>query len=251
MSIKDFFFNQKAKAALNKHGQSDPREAAYDYLESKLEKAFKKNDDKLLKDVLTVFMKRLTISINNSIKDEDDKTRIKQLLTINKEKVINIIKDFIKNNIVISPHIEILEKLIGKEKVLDFLNSILDTEDTLFNEDIVEKKIEILKHFEGVTYEDVMGKAIIFLDDTDDNLVIAAIRFLKEYDYNTDEEEQKIQSALLEKLADEETSSRIRMELLEVFLLNDWAVSGFKKRIESLLPEEYYLTSKGKIRKIG
>ena len=251
MNIKNFFFNQKAKAALNKHGQSEPREAAYDYLEDKLEKALKKDDDTLLKDVLNIFMKRLTISINNSIKDEDDKKRIKKLLSIDKLKVIEIIKDFIRSNIVIAPHIEILDQLVGKDKVLDFLNSILDTEDTLFNEDIVQKKIEILKHFEGVTYPEVLDKSIVFLDDSDDNLVIAAIRFLREYEYKTDEEENKSQSSLVQKLADEETSARIQMEILEVFLLNDWAVSGFKKRLEALLPEEYYITSKGKIRKIG
>jgi hypothetical protein len=54
---------------------------------------------------------------------------------------------------------------------------------------------------------------------------------------------------MINKFLDLETSSRIRMELLHVFAKNDWKINS-RKQVEELLPEGFFINSKGFVRTI-
>ena len=109
---------------------------------------------------------------------------------------------------------------------------------------MVEKRIEILKHFAGETNAPILIKAQTFLNDSDDRLVIAAIRFVRDYAFKDEKEFEAVRDRLVEKFMDPETSARIRMEILNVFVEQEWKVSK-SETFEALLPEGYYVNAQG------
>ncbi|MCX6112321.1 MAG: hypothetical protein NTY22_03410 [Proteobacteria bacterium] len=248
--IAGFGYNLKKSTMLNKHTPSENRYAAYEYFQEKISKAQKENNLDVFNDVIQLFLSRFTIAVSNSIKDDEEKNYIKDYLESLGDVVVEPIKRFIIKDHIIAYPIEILISIIGKEKTLDFLNTVLTTEDTLFDDPLVEKRIEILKQFAGATHSDMLSKASIFLNDSDDRLVIASIRFIRDYAFSEDEDMDKISEAMALKFVDTETSARIRIELLNVFIEQEWKVSGVRKQFEELLPEGYYINTQGFIRVI-
>lgn len=240
----------KRSAMMNKFSPSEARYASYDYFKDKMQKALSKGNEEDFKKFLILFFERLGLAVDNSIKDAEEKNYIKDYLKSLGEKIVQDLKEFIKNSSSVAHLIEVLIHIEGKEKTLIFLDSILDTEDTLFDDKLVEKRIEILKHFAGETNSSVMDKTKVFLNDSDDRLVIASIRFVRDYLFKEDESTESIKSLLMEKFIDAETSARIRMEILNVFIEQNWKVSG-SKTFEDLLPENYYVNAQGYLRTIA
>ncbi|MEI6092438.1 MAG: hypothetical protein WCQ47_02000 [bacterium] len=248
--LSNFSYNLKKSTMLNKHTPSENRYAAYEYFQDKISKAQKENKSDEFNSLVELFLSRFNIAISNSIKDDEEKRYIKSYLDSLGESVVEPVKNFINKNHIIAYPIEILDSIIGKEKTLDFLNTVLTTEDTLFDDPLVEKRIEILKQFAGSTYHDVLSKALVFLNDSDDRLVIASIRFIRDYIFAEGKEMDKVAELMALKFVDPETSARIRIELLNVFIEQDWKVSGVRKQFEELLSEGYYINTQGFVRVI-
>lgn len=248
--IKEFNWNMKVSSFKNKHTSKESREAVFLYLENKIKKAYDNSDAETFNNVLKVFLERFGITISNSIKDEEEKENIKKLIIFFGEKTVFAIKEHIKNEFSIGYPIIILKELIGEDETLFFLDSIISIEDSLFDDRLVEKRIDILKYFEGKTLGSVLEKALFFLNDSDDRLVIASIRFIRTYEFSKTDNIELIKEKILDKFLDEDTSARIRLELINILIEQEWKISGYKKRIEEILPSGYYITAQGFLRTI-
>ncbi len=250
--LKDFFFGLKKSAFMNKFAPAETRDGAFFYFKDKLEKAIKDKNDEQFNKIMSVLLERFSISVQNSIKDAEEKNMIKDFIISLGDKSIEPVKSYIVKSHVVAHPIEILFELMNKDAVLMFLNDILTTDDTLFDDPVVEKRIEVLKHFAGETNSNVLSKAGVYLNDSDDRLVIASIRFVRDYVFtDNDPDMERIQEVMLNKFIDEETSMRIKIELLNVFMEQNWKVHNNKKRIEEILPEGYFINAQGYIRVIN
>jgi hypothetical protein len=244
--IKNLGFSMKRSTLMNKHSPSENRGAAFDYFKKLLQKAIENNDKNRINELAGIILGRLSYQIPNSIKDSEEKEYIKNSMKSFGEYSVEPVQQYIVNNESIAIAIELLYELKGREYTLGFLESILTTEDSLFNDRLVEKRIEIMKQFGGETFPGILGKAKYFLDDSDDRLVIASIRLIRDYLFDGDEEE--IRTAVIDKLVDPETSTRIRIELFHVLIKQDWKVAGYKKKLEELLPSGYFINAQGFLR---
>ena len=81
-----------------------------------------------------------------------------------------------------------------------------------------------------------------FLGDSDDDVRIAAIEGLVEIGSSERE-------TLLQAFLDAEDRPRIRLKIADLFAERDWAVKGFRPKIEETLPEGFALNAKGVIRR--
>jgi hypothetical protein len=234
---------------MNKYSPSESRYAAYDYFKDKVEKALKQNNSEDFHKYIALFFERLTVAADNSIKDAEEKQFIKEYLKSLGDKIVEPLKEFIRKQNAVAHPIEVLVHIEGRKQCLDFLDAVLTTEDTLFDDPLVEKRIEILKHFAGDTHASVLQKAQVFLHDSDDRLVIAAMRFIRDYAFTNEKELEAVRDNLIEKFLDPETSARIRMEILNIFVEQEWKVSG-SKTFEDLLPDGYYVNAQGFLKTI-
>jgi hypothetical protein len=229
---------------MNKFSASESRYAAYEHFKDKAEKALKDGNAEDFNKYIGLFLERLSIAADNSIKDAEEKQFIKDFLKQLGSNVVGPLKDFIKEKYAVAHPIEVLIHIEGREQCLDFLDAVLNTDDTLFDDPLVEKRIEILKHFAGDTHASVLKKAQVFLNDSDDRLVIASIRFIRDYAFKDEKEFEAVRDRLVEKFMDPETSARIRMEILNVFVEQEWKVSK-SETFEALLPEGYHVNAQG------
>ena len=60
----------------------------------------------------------------------------------------------------------------------------------------------------------------------------------------------KVAETMALKYVGPETSARLRIELLNVFIEQEWKVMGVRKQFEELLPEGYYINGQGYVRAI-
>ncbi len=250
--LKNFFLGLKRSAFMNKYSPSESRESAFEYFKDKVQKALKDNNKELFSEMLAILLNRFTIAAQNSIKDAEEKSAVKAFIISLGADAIAPVKEFISKSHIVAYPIDILFALIDKKEALDYLDSMLTVDDTLFDDPVVEKRIEILKHFAGETHPSVLSKVSTYFNDSDDRLVIASIRFVRDYAFfDKDPDVEKVQDMMMTRFLDPETSMRIKIELLNVFMDQEWKVQSNKKQIEELLPEGYFINAQGYIRVIN
>ncbi|HOW16718.1 MAG TPA: hypothetical protein PK443_03310, partial [bacterium] len=130
---------------MNKFAPAETRDGAFFYFKDKLEKAIKDNDDVQFNKIMAVLLERFSVSVQNSIKDAEEKNTIKDFIISLGDRSIEPVKSYIAKSHIVAHPIEILFELMDKDSVLTFLNDMLTTDDTLFDDPVVEKRIEVLK----------------------------------------------------------------------------------------------------------
>jgi HEAT repeat protein len=81
-----------------------------------------------------------------------------------------------------------------------------------------------------------------FLADDDDDVRISAIDALSEVG-------EDMREPLLEAFLEAEDRPRIRIQIAEIFADHDWAVKGYRPKVEQALPEGFQVNAKGLIRR--
>jgi len=81
-----------------------------------------------------------------------------------------------------------------------------------------------------------------FLSDDDDDVRIAAIDAIAEIG-------EDLREPLLEAFLEADDRPRIRIKIAETFADHDWAVKGYRPKVEQALPEGFHITAKGLIRR--
>lgn len=245
MGLKDFISNYKEKRRAsslkrnisrlaNKHQLSENRYAAAEWLHSD-------GSDEAIAGLL----KRFGFTYDNSIKDKAEKEYVTKIILSFGERAVPAIKDYINRHENIAWPLRILEKLIPKEDILEFLLSILSEEDATFKDDILEKRLDLLNYLAEFKDPRIVKKTVSFLKDEDEEVRFRAIEVLGE------QGDEIAKEPLIEILINDEESARVKMRILEVIMGAGWTVSGFKKKVEETLPEGYYLTREGKIKVRG
>jgi hypothetical protein len=124
------------------------------------------------------------------------------------------------------------------KKLIDILHS-LSTGYTRWS----EAKAVLIGHLSDEAFTQVRETALHFLKDEDDDVCIAAIDYLAR---NGDE---TVREELLEAFFQAELRPRVRGRILDHFCEREWAVKGFRKKMEEAISMPYYLTSKGTIKR--
>ncbi len=188
---------------------------------------------------------RFDFTYDNSIKDKSEKEYVAKLLINFGERAVPFVKEYINKAENIAWPLKILGQLIKKDDILAFLLSMLNDEDSTFNEDVLEKRLDLLNYLVEFKNTEIVKKVIVFLGDDEEEVRYRAIEVLGE------QGDVIARDPLVEIMVNEEESMRIKMRILEIFIQNQWTVSGHKKQIEEMLPEGFYLTREGKIKVRG
>ena len=136
--------------------------------------------------------------------------------------------------------IDALKKLQQNEVLVPFLFEVLAEGDPVRIRG--EKAHQILKALENLEDPAVVVGVIPCLSSPDDTVRIAAVECLEEY------AEESAREPFLEALVSpEEDSMRVKMKIAQAFEKFNWDVKGFRKKVESALPEGFRVTSKGRV----
>jgi HEAT repeat protein len=106
-----------------------------------------------------------------------------------------------------------------------------------------EAKVVLIEHVPDEAFPKVLETMLGFLEDEDDDVCIAAAYYLSR---NGDDD---VRERLIETLLKTESRPRVRGRIFELFCDREWVVKGYRKKVEEVIQEPFYLTGRGTVKR--
>lgn len=192
-------------------------------------------------DAVRILLQRFTFTTEKATADQDEKHLIVELLEDIGEKAAPVVREYIEKQIEVAWAVRALRKMQSSEEVNGF---IFDYLDGATSEDEEPRKLaEMIKALRKVQDARTVKVVAPLLEDYDDEVRFAAIETLQ------DAGQAEAREPMLERLvSDEEDSMRVKLRILEALESNGWEVKGYRKAVEEMLPEGWYLDRAGHIK---
>ena len=226
-----FRVQRNTKMLLERYAQHDARMEAADKL-----RAFG------TPDAIYGLARRFSSTSENLGTDQDEKKSIQDMLIAFGDEAVQPLKRYIRNYDKITWAVDALTELIPNEQLMPFLFEILSEGDPVRIRG--EKAVQIIKAMEHIEDPAIVEGVIPCLASGDDTVRLAAVECLEAYG------DEQARQPLLEALINtEEDSIRVRIRISEALLKTGWEIKGYRKKVESALPEQFRLTSKGRVKR--
>jgi hypothetical protein len=191
-------------------------------------------------DAIYGVARRFSATAENLGMDQDEKKHVQDVLIAFGDRAVEPIERYIRNFDKITWAIGALERIVSKDVLIPFLFEVLKEGDPVHIRG--EKATQILTALQGLNAPEVVEGVIPCLTSGDDTVRIAAVECLEAY------ADESAREPLLQTLVNpEEDSVRVRMRIGEAFEKLGWDVKGFRKKVESALPDPFRVNSKGRV----
>lgn len=191
-------------------------------------------------DAIYGLARRFSATSENLGLDQDEKKRVQDVLIAFGDIAIEPIERYIRNFDKITWAIGALERIVSKDVLIPFLFDVLKEGDPVYIRG--DKANQILTALQGLDVPEVVEGVIPCLASADDTVRIAAVECLEAH------KDERAREPLLETLVNpNEDSVRVKMRIGEAFERLGWDVKGFRKKVESALPEPFRVNSKGRV----
>lgn len=224
-----FRVERSTKTLLERYAQHDARMEAAEKLR-----------DIGTPDAIYGLARRFSATAENLGTDQDEKKRVQNVLVAFGDKAVEPLKKYIRSYDKVTWAIDALKELQPTSVLIPFLFDVLAEGDPVRIRG--EKAHQILKALETLHEPEVVEGVIPCLTSPDDTVRIAAVECLEGY------ADERAREPMLEALVSpEEDSMRVKMKIGEVLAKLSWDVKGYRKKVESALPEQFRVTSKGRV----
>jgi hypothetical protein len=192
-------------------------------------------------EALWAMMSRFTFTTEKQTADQDEKEKIHEMLVEFGEQSVALLKRFVKEQEEVSWALKTLRVLVSSD---DYNRVIFEFLDGASSEEEDPRKLsELIFALRGTKGGDAVPVLAPMLGDYDDEVRFAVVETLEDIGHEAARE------PLLEQLVSEdEDSARVKHRILEALQKNAWEVKGFRKAVEELLPEDWYLDRAGHIK---
>lgn len=224
-----FRIQRKTKTLLERYAQHDARMEAADILR-----------EIGTPEAIFGLARRFSSTSENLGTDQEEKKRVQDVLIAFGDDAVEPLRRYIRSHDKVTWAIDALKVLQPRDALIPFLFEVLSEGDPVRIRG--EKAHQILKAFENLDDPDVVEGVLPCLTSPDDTVRIAAIECLEAYG------DERAREPLLDALVHpDEDSMRVKMKIGEALEKLEWDVKGYRKRVESALPEPFRVTSKGRI----
>lgn len=224
-----FRINRNTKTLLERYAQHDARMEAADKLR-----------EIGTPEAIYGLARRFSATAENLGTDQEEKKRIQEVLVGFGDEAIEPLKRYIRNYDKVTFAIDALKRLQNREELIQFLFEVLSEGDPVRIRG--DKAHQILKALESLDEPSVVEGVIPCLSSPDDTVRIAAVECLEAYG------DERAREPFLETLVSpDEDSVRVKMKIAEALQNLHWDVKGYRKKVESALPEPFRVTSKGRV----
>ena len=224
-----FRIERSTKTLLERYAQHDARMEAADKLRAIG-----------TPDAIFGLARRFSATSENLGTDQDEKKTVQDMLIGFGDEAVEPLERYIRNYDKVTWAIDALARLVPRDKLVPFLFEILSEGDAVRIRG--EKAVQVIKALENLGEPEVVAGVVPCLKSADDTVRIAAVECLEVYG------DESAREPLLEALTDvDEDSQRVRMRIGEALERLAWDVKGYRKKVESALPEGFRVTSKGRV----
>jgi len=188
-------------------------------------------------------LKRFTISSKVITQDVEEKRMVVDLLVAKGEDAVAPILRFLKSYHHVEWPVQALMRILPREewapRLVEVLQNVAQNPFTA-----PEHRTSLIKATHGHVTPEIAETLKKSLRDDDDDVRIAAAQAIAEVG-------ESVRETLLEAFIEADERPRIRIAIAELFADRDWPVKGYRPTVEQQLPQGFYVTGKGMIRRRG
>ncbi len=224
----------------NKFGQGEDRQKAIEFFSE-----LAGQEGGLAKEGHLGLLERYMVNVEPSIKDEDEKEQVFEILTSLGDEVVPAIEDYLNRkdaaNVPVTWPLKILDAVCEPAAAVAVIAGALERMGTTYTRE-PERKQALVRQL--AVYDDprVVPTMITFLSDHRDEVQLEALAALERM------ADEAAREPMLELLIDEDTPVRVRAQLAASLQRLGWNVKGYRKKVEESLPDGLSVGRGGRIK---
>jgi len=227
--------DREIKSANNKFKPKDYRQVS---LQNVIEEA-RKGRPKAIAGLLA----RFTVVADPTIEDEKEKEWVFDALLDIGEKVLPEVRKALRSQLSVSWIQRVLQNVVSEEVYLSEMLDVLSEFDTEYEKN-PDRKLQTIMALSEIVKPEVSDALVPFLEDVDETVRYQTVTALALQGFETARE------PMLRVMCEDE-SIRVRNAAVEAFAKLGWLTTGYKKKVDSILPSGYVHDKSGKIVKLG
>jgi hypothetical protein len=192
-------------------------------------------------EAMGALLQRFTITVSPSVQDEDEKEQVLAWVVSYGQDAVDILTAFLKRERQVYWPFRALREILSDQELIEKCNELLRYH-WEHPPATVEPQTQLIRALHGLHSQELEETIRLFLDERDDDIVIATLDYL----FELENEDSRV--AVLESYLDAEDRPRVRAHILERLCQEGWNVKGYRPRIEESLPPGYTLTRDGKVK---
>lgn len=186
-------------------------------------------------------LRRFTVQVPQASMDLEEKQYAVRLLVEMGRAAVPPILEYVRSEGEVTFPLQALRGIVGSEEYVQALKEQLQRLSDGYTRWPEAKKV-LIEQVPDTAFEALREILERCLED-DDDVCIAAIDYLAR---NGGEEQRE---RLLVTFLEAEARPRVRGRILDHFLEREWPVKGYRKRVEEVIQEPFYLTAKGTVKR--
>jgi hypothetical protein len=190
-------------------------------------------------------LRRFSVAAASETSDDEEKAYVAELIEKMGRDAIPSIERYLRREADVAWPLRILGKLCSPDELRDRVLAALATYDAHFDPN-PERKVETIHVLVPHAAHEAVAEAVArFLEDTDDTVRIAAVELLSTAGRDVDHHR------LVDALVASPDRPRVKSAIARVLADKGLSVPGRKAEVEPLLPQGYYLTREGGVKRLG
>ena len=193
-------------------------------------------------EAAAALLRRFTIQVPQATMDLEEKQYTVQLLVQMGKAAVEPIVQYIRTEPEVTWPIRALREILPLPEFAENLRGLLEHMSTGYTRWPEAKKV-LIEHLPDEAFAATRDTALKSIEDDDDDVCIAAIDYLA---HNGDE---PVREHLLQVFLNADSRPRVRGRILDHFCELEWPVKGYRKKMEEVIADPFYLTAKGTVKR--
>jgi hypothetical protein len=209
------------------------------------QKAIQQLGEMDLPEATASLLARFTITVDPATTDTDEKEHVFGLIRARGEAAVEPIRAFLRRSDQASSWaMRLLRDILPADRYVTAVVEHLRQLSEAYTRD-PEKKLVLLHEAESLDDPRIAPTVLPFLDDMADDVKIGGLRALAPKAY------PEAREPMLKLLTAPETARRVQTAAIEAIALSGFGVQGYREKVESLLPEPFFVDKAGILKRRG
>lgn len=188
---------------------------------------------------------RFTVAVEPATTDTDEKEHVFGLIRSRGEAAVDPVRTFLRRNDQASSWaVRLLRDILPADRYVTTVVEHLREVGEVYTRD-PEKKLVLLHEAESLEDPRIAPTVLPLLEDMADDVKIGALRVLGPKAY------AEAREPMLKLLTAPETARRVQAAAVEAIARSGFGVQGYREKVESLLPEPFFVDKAGVLKRRG